>query len=115
MRDMVFKNLTSGDRKRKILVSSEVMDKQGIRSSIRRHFVCVVKEVKDKSIQRPLPHVYVVKEHNTREHREHFFCKIKGSLFAQAQGKVFLILFVHSLNINLVGMSEKPVGYSEEE
>jgi len=115
MRDLVFKNLTSGDRKRKILASIEVMDKDGVRSIIQRHFVCLVREVKDKDIQRPLPHVHVLKEHNSKEQREHFFCKIKGSLLAQAQGKVFLILFIHSLNIKLVSLSKNPVGYSEAE
>ena len=107
MRDLVFKNLTSDDRKRKILVSSEVMDKQGIRSSIRRHFVCVVKEVKDKSMQRPLPHVYVVKEHNTRERREHFFCKIKGSICAVNKDKLYLIIFMHTLKISLVSIPQE--------
>jgi hypothetical protein len=109
MRDLLFKNLTSGDKKRKILVSSEVLDKQGIRSVIRRHFVCIVKEVKDTTMERPLPQVHIVKEHNTRQRREHFFCKIKGSVYLASGGKLFLILFMHSLNINLFDLAQDPV------
>lgn len=110
MRDLVFKNLTSGDKKRKVLASSETMDREGVRSTIRRHFVCIVREVKDSALERPLPEVYIVKEHNSRERREHFFCKIKGSIYASAGERLFLITFVHSLNINLVSLAENPVG-----
>lgn len=102
MRDLLFKNLTSSDRKRKVISSSEISDKEGVHSVIRRHFVCMVKEVKEGVIDKPAPYLYVVKEHNTKEHREKFFCKIKGSVCALNQGRVFLIVFMHSLRIDLL-------------
>ncbi len=101
MRDLVFKNLTSLDKKRRIVVSSETMDKEGIHSVIHRHFACMVKEVKDGNMQR-MPHcLNVIKERNNKDHTERFFCKIKGNLFAISQGKIFEIAFMHSLKINL--------------
>lgn len=102
MRDLLFKNLTSSDKRRKVIASSEIVDKQGVRSVIHRHFVCMVKEVNDSSLAQPRPSVYVIKEHNTREQKEKFFCKIKGSIYATSNDKLFLILFMHSLKINLV-------------
>ena len=105
MRDMLFKNLTSLDKKRKILASSEISDRQGVRSIIRRHFICIVREIKDIHIQRPLPYLYILKEHNNREQKEKFFCRIKGSLFAVSNGKLFLIYFMHSIKINLIAIS----------
>jgi len=104
MRDLLFKNFTSDDKKRKILASSEIMDKQGVRSIIHRHFICIVKEIKDKSLGQPLPYLYVLKEHNTREQKEKFFCRIKGSIYAINNGRLFLILFTHSLKINLMSI-----------
>lgn len=101
MRDLIFKNLTSGDKKRKVIASSEIMDKQGVRSIIHRHFVCIVREIKDKNMQKPQPYLYILKEHNALKHNEKFFCRIKGSVYAIANGKVFLILFMHSLKISL--------------
>ncbi len=101
MRDLLFKNLTSPDKKRKILSSSEVLDSQGVRSIVHRHFICVVKEVKDCSVHRPLPYVYVLKQKSTKLHREKFFCRIKGSVYAVSQGRLFLVLFMHSLKITL--------------
>ena len=102
MRDLLFKNLTSDDRKRRVISSSEITDKEGVRSIIRRHFICMVKEVKSEGIDKPAPYLYVLKEHNSKEHKEKFFCKIKGSVCAVNQGRLFLIVFMHSLRIDLL-------------
>ena len=106
MRDLLFRNLTSQDKKRKIIASLEIADKEGVRSVIQRHFVCVVREIKDNKIERPLPYLYVLKEHNNKEQREKFFCKIKGSICAVNKERLFLVLFMHSLKICLTAMPQ---------
>ena len=109
MRDLLFKNLTSGDRKRRIIASSEIMDRGGVHSVIHRHVICLVKEVRCATIARPLPSVYLLKERNTQEQEERFLCRIKGSAYAVYNGKVYLLLFAHSLHIqlNFAGIAEK--------
>ena len=109
MRDLLFKNLTSNDRKRKVIASSEITDKEGVRSIIRRHFVYMVKEVKNEKIEKPAPYLYVLKEHNSKEQKERFFCKIKGSICAINQGRLFLIVFMHSLRIDLLSAPQSVV------
>jgi len=109
MRDMLFKNLTSTDRKKRIIATSETVDKQGIRSIINRHFVCMVKEIKDSELEQPHPYLYVLKERNTKQQKEKFFCKIKGSLFAVCDDKLYLILFMHSLKIILATLPKNSV------
>jgi len=101
MRDLLFKNITSPNRHRKILASSEVLDQRGVHSEIRRHFIYLVKEVKTKAGQKPLPAVFILKERNTKENRERFFCKIKGSVYAVSGKRLFLIFFMHTLKITL--------------
>ena len=101
MRDLLFKNLTSESKKRKIIASSEVFDKQGAHTVINRHFICLVKAVKDGESPRLSPYVYVVKEHKTKEQTERFFCKIKGSLATVINEKPFLIFFMHTLKIKI--------------
>ncbi|MEW6101614.1 MAG: hypothetical protein AB1481_04910 [Candidatus Omnitrophota bacterium] len=105
MRDLLYKNLTSNDRKRKVISSSEIVDKQGVRSTIRRHLICVVKEINDTKMAKPLPCVYVLKARNNKENTENFFCKLKGSVIAVSGGKLLLVLFMHTLKINLVALS----------
>lgn len=112
MRDLLFKNLTSNEKKRRILSSSEIVDKEGIRSIIHRHFVCLVKEInpasigkngaEDSQVPRPSPYLYLLKKQDNREKKEKFFCRIKGSIYAVSNGRLFLILFMHSLKIMLM-------------
>lgn len=109
MRNLLFKNLTSADKKRKIIASSEIVDGQGVRSVIRRHLVYLIKEIKAQNAEKPLPYLYVLKEHNSLEQREKFFCKIKGSVYAVSNSKLFLIVFMHSLMINLFAIPEDSI------
>ncbi|TRZ95825.1 hypothetical protein D4R78_02455 [bacterium] len=101
MRDLLFKNLTSEDKKRRIIASSEITDREGVRTAIHRHFICIIKEIKDNKFRQSLPSICVLKERNTRAQREKFFCRIKSSVYAVNNGRLFLILFMHSLKINL--------------
>ncbi|RJP28662.1 MAG: hypothetical protein C4533_02390 [Candidatus Omnitrophota bacterium] len=109
MRDLLYKNLTSNDRKRRIIASSEIVDKQGVHSVIRRHFICLLREVEGSPVDRPKPYLYVLKERNTNNRREKFFCKIKGSIYAVSGGKLYLILFMHTLCISLNSISKTAV------
>ncbi len=101
MRDLLYKNLTFPRLGRKIIASSEIADKQGVHSVVRRHFAYVVKPIESAELFKPQPYLYVVKERNTKEKREHFFCKVKGAILAVNNGNLFQILFVHTLNVNL--------------
>lgn len=105
MRDLVFKNLTSQDRKKRVLSSSEVSDKDGVHSVIQRHFVCIVKEVKDNKKEKSVPQLHIVKEQNSLQQKEKFACRLKGSVYAISGKRLFLILYMHSLNIIVTPVS----------
>lgn len=110
MRDLLFKNITSDDKKRRIVSSYEVSDKQGIRSVVRRHFVCIVREVAKECAYKPPPFLHVLRERNTKEKKEEFFCRLKGSILVENKKKVFLVLFTHSLKITLTAITNEAVG-----
>ena len=101
MRNLLYKNLTSLNRGRKIIASSEVVDKEGVHSVVRRHFAYIVKPIQGADLFQSQPYLYVLKERNTKLKCEHFFCKIKGSILAVNGGSLFKILFVHTLSVNL--------------
>lgn len=106
MRSLLFKNLTSADKRRRIISSTEIVDKQGVRNIIQRHFICVIKKVEDNEMKQLKPFLYVLKERNTKEHKEKFFCRIKGSMFVINKGKLYLVLYNHSLKINLTSIPQ---------
>jgi len=109
MRDLLFKNLTSSDKKRRIVACSEISDKQGIHSVVHRHFVYIVREVKDANTHRPESSLQIIRDRNTLEHREKFFCRLKGSILAVKNNKVFLIVFAHSLKICLTAIPQDSI------
>lgn len=116
MRDMVFKNLTSHSNKRRIITSSETADNQGVHSIIKRHFIYMAKEVhKDTQPRPPMPCIYVLKERNTKEQSERFYCRMKGSVYAKSDERLFLISFVHSLKITMIANPHSCMGLGQEE
>jgi len=106
MRDLLFKNITSEDRRKRRIAASEVSDRQGMRSVIHRHFIYMVREIiaEPKDIQ-DAPTVCIIKERNSREQKEKFFCKIKGSVFVLKKDRLFQVHFIHSLKICLSAAS----------
>ncbi|MDP3041310.1 MAG: hypothetical protein Q8N62_01035 [Candidatus Omnitrophota bacterium] len=101
MRNLLYKNLSFPNRGRKIIASSEIADKEGVHSVVRRHFSYIIRSIKGRGIIKTQPYLYVLKRRNTKEKQEHFFCKIKGSVQAVNKGNLFQISFVHTLNIDL--------------
>lgn len=101
MRNLLFKNITSGDKKQRILSSSEFMEQKGIRSCVHRHLVCRIDSATQSSETLPKPTLYVVRKQDTRCRMEHFYCRIKGQMYLATKEKVFLVSFIHSLRIEL--------------
>ena len=113
MRDLLFRNLTSSDRKKKILASSEIFDKAGVRTVVRRHFVYIVKEMPaDTKVEKHPVQLSIIKEKNTHEKQERFFCKMKNSIYVVAEGKIYFIIFMHSLRICLSAIPKNPMKYT---
>jgi len=111
MRDLLFKNLTSNDKRRRIIASSEVTQKEGVRTVIHRHFVSILKEVREDQVRKPLSYIYVLRTRNSKEQKERFFCRIKGSMYMVNNGKLYLVLFMHSLKISLIATVQDSLKY----
>ena len=106
MRNLIFKNLTSYGKKRKLISSLEIADREGMRSVIRRHFIGIVREIKNEEFSQALPSVYILKEHNNKEQRGRFLCRIKGCIYLKTDERSFIIFFMHSLKITLCAVPE---------
>jgi len=113
MRDLLFRNLTSLDRKRKILASSEIFDRSGVRTVVRRHFVYMVKELPpEEKFQKQPTFLFILKQRDTRNKTEKFICRMKGTVYAVSNGKVLMVTFMHSLKICLSAISEDLMKYT---
>ncbi|MCM8801562.1 MAG: hypothetical protein NC912_06165 [Candidatus Omnitrophica bacterium] len=101
MRDLLFKNLTSQDKRKRVISTLEINEEEGIYSIIRRHFICLIKEIKDKPLPKPLPCLYILRETNHKKQLQKFFYRIKASVYIVRKEGLFQVLFAHSLMIIL--------------
>lgn len=115
MRDLLFRNLTSVDNHRKVLSSSEIVDKEGVRTIVHRHFVYFVREVDEQPQTLEQPYLAVLKERNTKLKYERFYCRMKGSLVVKRNDKIFKINFMHSLKICITSIGEDMMKYKASE
>ncbi|MGE5308563.1 MAG: hypothetical protein ACM3OC_05740 [Deltaproteobacteria bacterium] len=114
MRNLLFRNMTSGDRHRKVLSSSEIVDKDGVRTVVHRHFVYLVREMDKKPDEVEQPCLAVIKERNSREKFERFYCRMKGCMVVLNNGRLFKINFMHSLRICLASIPDGMTRYTAE-
>lgn len=104
MKNLIFKNRISADRKKRLISSCEDTEVEGLHRFIRRHFVCIVKDIITKPREVP-PQVYISKVSDRFRQKEHFFCRIKSRASITVNERLFLLLFSHSLIIDLSSMS----------
>ena len=105
MRNLLFKNITSRDKRQKVLSSSELTEQDGLRTNVSRHLVCRVLEVAKAEAFLPTPALYVVKKRDTEFNTEAFYCQIKGKMYLTTENKLYLVSFIHSLRIRLKAIS----------
>jgi len=116
MRDLLLKNLTSFDRKKKVLACEEIIDNAGVRTIVRRHFIYMVSEIPQQpAVADEPPYLSVVKNSNRKQKIERFLCKMKGSIVASYNSKLFYIRFMHTLHVNLFALPNGIMKYTSDE
>ncbi len=101
MRDLLLKNLTSLNRGRKVLLTREVFEENGVKTKIHRSFVYLVRNSEQAPNIDNQRKIYVLKYHNSQEQTDKFFCRIKGSIFAVANEKTYVITFLNSFKLEM--------------
>ncbi len=102
MRDMVFKNLTSMDKRKRVLWASETFNEDGILTKIHKYLIYIIKEVPvQENYTNEKPEIYVLKYRDTGEKTEKFHIRMKGGIYCIANGKCFFVTFCHTLKIDL--------------
>lgn len=103
MRDLVFKNLTSKDKSRKIIAAKEIINEDGIVTRIQKHLIYSIHELNndDSQNEKISNELFILKIKNTRLRTETFFIKMKSGMYANNDERAFIIHFLHSLRIDL--------------
>jgi len=103
MRDLVFKNLTSKNKSRKILFEKEAFSEDGIATNIQKHLIYFMHEFKDSAdlAKKNNYQLFIVKRKDTIHKTETFFVKMKGGIITKVDNKMYIVNFLHSLTIKL--------------
>jgi len=108
MRDMVFKNLSSEDKRKRVLWASETINEDGILTRIHKYLIYIIKEVeKDTPMKQEKPEIHILKCRDTKEKTEKFQIKMKGGITCVTKDKCFFVSFCHTLKIDLCKAPEE--------
>ncbi len=115
MREIVYKNLTNIDSRKRDLCMREVVEKDGVTTKIEKRCIYFVREIiciKDASDLECLKglketsdawkrrHFHVLRKRNSDTGEDRLTCKVAGTLYAIIGRYVFCVAFVQSLKID---------------
>lgn len=120
MREILYKNLTDLDSKKRDLCIREVVEKDGITARIEKRCIYFVREIvcikdlsdmeclkgpKETSAARKKRHFHVIRKHNSGTGEDKLICKVAGTLYTIIGQYLFCVAFIHSLKIDLSTLS----------
>lgn len=115
MREVLFKNLTSIQSRKKDILLKEVFERDGVVARTERRSFYFIKDVNnlhsDEELERwansqedrkePIKRrLHIMKEHNDALGIDKFICKIFGIFYAVVGKDIYTIAFLHSFKIN---------------
>ena len=113
MRELVFKNLTSIDHKKRDIFVEETVTRNGIVATSQRRCLYFVKNktmindsadlAKLSELKKQCPDkkrsFYVLKVHDSTAGTDKLMCKLKGNFYAVVGRSIYHIVFIHSFKI----------------
>jgi len=113
MRELLFKNITSENKKRKDLYVSETFNKDGITATTQRHSTYIMGACnKFKSLEELLEwkknvgpnagkrHIFIIKKHDTKLNKDVFVCDVIGKFYAVSDCDIYSVVFKHSFEVD---------------
>ena len=120
MREMIYRNLSSPDRRQKDLTLAEIREDEGVVTQLEKRYTYRVKNVQRASLPEdvlPFPapnpvdvwelrsnpdksrHIFVRKSRDSQDGFEQFTYKIVGSFYAVQGDQIFLVIYRHILHM----------------
>ncbi|MBI5124020.1 MAG: hypothetical protein HZA72_01215 [Candidatus Omnitrophica bacterium] len=115
MREVLYKNLTSPQARKKDILLKEVFERDGVTGKTERRSFYFIKDIihlsSDEELQKwvnaqdnreePVKkHFHIMKEHNDILGVDKFICKIFGIFYAVIDKDIYTIAFLHSFKVN---------------
>lgn len=117
MREVLFKNLTTANPRKKDIVLKEAFEKDGVSAKTERRCFYFIKNITqleaDNDLQSWLDsqgnmgminkrHFHIMKEHNDKIGKDKVICKIGGTFYAVVNKCIYTIAFLHSFKVSFM-------------
>jgi hypothetical protein len=114
MREVVYKNLTSANSRKKDIFLQEVFEKDGVTAKTERRCFYFIKDIthldQPDDLQKWLGkqgganpvnkrQFYIFKQHTDATGEDRLICKILGNFYAVVNNSVYTIAFLHSFKV----------------
>jgi hypothetical protein len=111
MREVVFKNLTSINARKKDIFLQEVFERDGVKAKTERRCFYYIKDILTLNSQEDLQEwvakqnqsgpitkrqFYIFREHSDSSGEDRILCKILGTFYVVVDSAVYTIAFLHS-------------------
>lgn len=119
MREIVYKNLTGVDNKKRDLCIREVVNRDGVVATVERRCIYFIREKvyinnpgdmaelkalrKSKEVWKK-KHFHILKKHDSGTGEDRLICKIAGTFYAIVGHYVFCIAFVQSFKLDFAAV-----------
>ena len=107
-KQMLYKNLASLDRKRRVFSSCVVNKGQLYNAFTERKYIYLIRRVGEQNPDDLKTHVFIRNERKDFEHNRRFSCILKGGFYVNSAEGLFFIRYAHSLTIRLQDLRENP-------
>ncbi len=122
MREIVFKNLTSQDRRRRDLFISETVLENGVQTTTQRRSIYMIKnhstyknsaelnkfanqtQCQDGKNSR---HIFILKKHDSKSKKDTFICDVVGTFYIVVNEDIYTVAFKHSFEVDFEERSTK--------
>ena len=99
IKEMLVRNLSSLDRKRRIFSSCIVNQGKDCITATERKYIYLIKKIGHHYNKNLETHIFIRKQRDTDKHMQKVNCLLKGSFYACGVNSLFLIRYAHSLKI----------------
>ena len=113
MREILYKNLTSIKKRRRVIFVSERSENKDYKTQTSKTFVYFVKRELQKNIQTTQPIFYITKFFNSYTQEEKFILRVKGTFFVIRPQGFQEITFCHSMRIHIWPKKSQPAKVNE--
>ena len=101
MKEIAFKNLTSAERKRKIISLRETTERDGCSIASQKTLVYMVSHQSGKVRNIERPEYHIGKSYDSITKEERFSLRVKGTSYVVQDSNLLKVDFCHSLKIDI--------------